>query len=411
MMDSMPADILARLRARPAARAVLELLAAHGGVHLVGGAVRDALLGLEPRELDFVVEGDARPVAAAVARTHGVTPTAHERFGTARVVTDELALDFATARHESYPHPGALPVVELGASLADDLRRRDFTVNAAAVATAGRALTTVPHTMADLDARRLRVLHPGSFQDDPTRLLRLCRYAARLDFEIHVDTRALAEAAVAGQALSTVSRERIGRELRRLIAEPDAKALVPFAELGMGAAALHPDFALDRGLATRVAALCPAGAEAGLAVLATCLRAVTTEELRALLVGLGFDAHSRDLVLGVHARADRLARDLPGLVDALPSRRAERLRGERPETVAVAAVVSAEPAVLQLARQALDGQASAELLIDGNDLVAAGLSGRRVGEGLQAAAAAMLDGRAVGRDEQLAAALAARDPA
>ena len=113
---------------------VLAAVAGEPGVHVVGGAVRDALLGRVPRELDLVVEGDAMPVAQRAAERVGGTLTVHERFGTATVRTDGFAFDLASARRERYPRPGALPEVELGATIADDLARRDFTVNAMAVA-------------------------------------------------------------------------------------------------------------------------------------------------------------------------------------------------------------------------------------------------------------------------------------
>src|SRR5918995_5416783 len=122
------------LRAAPGAELVLSAVAGEPGVHVVGGAIRDALLGKVPRELDLVVEGDAVPVAQRAAERVGGSLTIHERFGTATVRTGEFAFDLASARRERYPRPGALPEVELGATIDDDLARRDFTVNAMAVA-------------------------------------------------------------------------------------------------------------------------------------------------------------------------------------------------------------------------------------------------------------------------------------
>ena len=113
-------------------------------MHVVGGAVRDALLGRVPRELDLVVEGDAVAVARRAAERVGGTLTVHERFGTATVRTGEFAFDLATARRERYPRPGALPEVELGATIAEDLARRDFSVNAMAVSLQRRR----PHRLA-----------------------------------------------------------------------------------------------------------------------------------------------------------------------------------------------------------------------------------------------------------------------
>ena len=134
-------------------------------------------------------------------------------------------IDVAIARAETYAEPGALPEVE-PADLGRDLARRDFTVNAIALDLADGALAEFPGARDDLRAGRLRVLHDRSFLDDPTRLWRLARYAARLGFEIEPRTRELAEAAVSGGALGTVSGTRIGNELRLALAEGAARASV-----------------------------------------------------------------------------------------------------------------------------------------------------------------------------------------
>src|SRR5690606_2280907 len=116
--------------------------------------------------------------------------------GTATVIAPGAVFDLASARRERYERPGALPTVELGASLYEDLARRDFTINAMALHLADGELIAWPGAEEDLRARRLRVLHDRSFTDDPTRLLRLARYAARLEFEPEPHTDALAAAAV-----------------------------------------------------------------------------------------------------------------------------------------------------------------------------------------------------------------------
>src|SRR5690349_11019813 len=221
-------DLLDRLRGVPGAAPVLDALADLTGVWVVGGAVRDALLGREPRDLDLVVEGDA----AAVAQRLGEDAVVHERFGTA---TAAGAVNVAGARRERYGRPGALPDVELGAPIREDLARRDFTVNAIAVRLADGAVEAHPGAFEDLEARRLRVLHERSFLDDPTRLLRLVRYAARLRFTPEPETAALARAAIADGALATVSGPRIGAELRLALREPLPAVLEALARDGLGA--------------------------------------------------------------------------------------------------------------------------------------------------------------------------------
>lgn len=202
-----------------------------GSVALVGGAVRDTVLGVDPRELDVVVDSGVERLAAALAARLDAEVTLHERFGTALIRGAGVSVDLATARAESYSSPGALPDVQPGTS-EQDLARRDFTVNAIAVALdRGRrgVVRAAAGALDDLAERRLRVLHDASFLDDPTRILRLARYAARLGFEVDRHTAVLASDAIAGGALKTVSGERLGAELRLVFAESDPVG--PLAEL------------------------------------------------------------------------------------------------------------------------------------------------------------------------------------
>ena len=182
---------------------------------MVGGAVRDLLLGLGRADLDIVVEGDA----AALAARLGAEPREHERFATAKVEFDGHEVDIASARSESYPHPGSLPVVSPAAAIEADLGRRDFSVNAMAIPLAGEPRLIDPHGgRADLEAGLLRVLHRESFADDPTRAIRAARYAARLDLELEPETEALLRAT----DLDTVSADRRRAELLRLAGEATA---------------------------------------------------------------------------------------------------------------------------------------------------------------------------------------------
>ncbi len=400
-MPKFPPDPLDRVRALPAAQPLLAHLRDDTGVHLVGGAVRDLLLGGAPLDLDLVVEGDARAVAASL----GGELKAYDRFGTATVVLDGHSYDIARARRETYAHPGALPDVE-PAPLAEDLVRRDFTVNAIALALAGAdagGLTAAPAALEDLGARRLRVLHDRSFIDDPTRLLRLARYASRLGFEVEPHTRELADAAVAGGALGTVSGPRLGSELRLLARERDpVTALLELADLGLDSA-IHPGFRMsDEALARRALALLPEGAPGDRLALAVSSLGVPAAELGSLLESLAFEAEDRDAILLAATRADDVARALHAA--SAPSEIAEAVAGAPPELVALAGALG--PATE--AREWLDTLRHVRLEIDGGDLLAAGVAeGPAIGRGLRAALAAKLDGQASGRGEELAAALKA----
>jgi len=371
--------------------AAIAVLADEEAVFVVGGAVRDALLGVTPRELDFVVEGDAVAVARRAAARLGGRVVVHDRFGTATVEAGDVAFDLAGARRERYERPGALPVVELGATLMDDLARRDFTVNAMALHLADDRIVAWPGADEDLRAGVLRVLHPRSFLDDPTRLLRLVRYGARLGFSPSPDTDALADEAV--PSIGTVTGSRVGAELRLLLREPQPAALLGLEARGLGGAVLGSAFAVDPELVRAALALCPPDARADLVALAACCRGDQGGELAAALDRLEFEAPARDAVVE--------AAGVAPLEDAPDAELWRRLRRARPEAVVVAgAVGEAEPA-----RRWLSDLRWRRLAITGHDIVAAGLEGPAVGAALDRAMEAMLEGRAPDRESQLAAAL------
>jgi tRNA nucleotidyltransferase (CCA-adding enzyme) len=405
-MSAVDDELLTRLRAQPRAARLLDALAGVEGAHLVGGAVRDVLLGGEAVDLDVVVEGDAAAAAHTAADRLGGRVREHERFGTATVEADDLAFDVARARRERYPAPGVLPEVE-PASLEEDLVRRDFTVNALAVALgppAPGALRAAPQSREDLEARRLRVFHDASFRDDPTRLLRLVRYATRLRFAIEPRTEELARAAVAAGAPATVSGGRIGDELRLVLREPEPNTALRLAgELGLDRA-LHPAFAPDPEAAERARALLPPDGREDLVILAAACRAFEREALSAWLDELEFPAGERDVVLAAALGAASLGSRLTAA--GRPSEIANGAGGQSPEAVALAAAVV--PEAVDPARRWLDELRHLTLEIDGEDVLAAGVpEGPEIGRALDGALARKLDGEVVGRDAELAAALAA----
>ena len=377
---------------------VLDALADVPGVWIVGGAVRDALIGRRPRDLDLVVEGDAG-VAEAAARRLGADTVVHDRFGTA-TVTAAGDVNIAAARRERYEHPGALPDVELGVPLAEDLARRDFSVNAIAVRLVDGALEAVPGALEDLAGRRLRALHERSFLDDPTRLLRLVRYGARLRFPIEEETREWAFAAVAGGALGSVSGSRLGAELRLLLKEPQPTAVCGLEGLMIGPQ-LVPGFRVDPDLVERAARLTPVDARADLVALAACCLDAPATELAQRLDQLEFTAREREIVVAAVTRARSLAPVMGGL--ERPSALWALLRREAPETVALAGGLGAPDA----ARRWLDDLRGTRLAIDGDDLVAAGLSGPAVGRALMLPWGRRWMGRRLDRAAQLAVALGA----
>jgi tRNA nucleotidyltransferase (CCA-adding enzyme) len=404
-MEVRPAEaLLADVRELPAAAVLFDRLDDRRGVYLVGGAVRDLLLGGEPPDLDLVVEADAHAAAARL----GGRVMSHDRFGTSTVRLGGHTYDFARARTESYARPGALPDVA-PAGLEADLERRDFTVNALAIALGDPhpgELSAVSGALADLDAGLLRVLHDRSFIDDPTRLLRMSRYRARLGFSVEPHTRALAERATVGGALDTVSGARIGSELRLLSREPRAlDAFAAMRELGMDRA-LHPQLGIeDPELAKRALELARGEARVDRLLLALALRGVPADAARTLLDDWAFEAADRDAIVRTARGADGVARALGNA--RRPSEIANVAAGNDPELVALAgALGAAEPA-----REWLERLRHVRLDISGEDRKAAGIpEGRAIGVGLRDALRAKLDGRTSGRQDELSAALrAARD--
>ncbi|MEP6802236.1 MAG: hypothetical protein ABJC07_09885 [Acidobacteriota bacterium] len=395
------------MRGRPAAplsRSLLAVLrpvreAARGErIAVVGGAVRDRLLELRaaPRDVDVVVQGDAVALARRAAKAGSLDVHVHERFETANLAAPGgWSIDLARARKEIYRRPGALPEVA-PATLEEDLSRRDFSINAIAVELDGGGGAGRRHDpfggAGDLERRLLRVLHARSFEDDPTRILRAVRYAARLDLRFEKWTRGWLGAAVAGGALETISGDRLRRELERTLSEtrfPEAVRL--FDVLGV-ADALHPGW---RATPAVLAALSRAER-------LSRARPRETTWLLPLLVWAGELPEStcgdlaRRLAVASPARRalERWASTRDGIAPSTPLSADERF--------AVAALL---PATREGRRRKGRLLAPVALSIRGADLLRAGISpGPRVGRALAETRAALGNGR-IAPAEELAFAL------
>jgi tRNA nucleotidyltransferase (CCA-adding enzyme) len=367
-----------------------------GEVSVVGGAVRDALLGRPAgSELDLVVEGDALALARRLGRELGGRVIAHPRFGTAAV---ELPhgdhLDVVTARRERYSRPGALPEVAPG-SLVDDLARRDFTINAVAQRLSGPGAGELvdPHGgVADAEAGIVRALRPDAFEEDPSRLVRAARYAARLGFLLDGET--AAGAREAAPSLDPGSA-RVADELARLAEEPTApSALALLGSLGVpwlsrpGGGSLRERFtALDEALARPGAPDLPAWP----------LRlgeALDPETLARTAI----PGWARALGAEGRAGADLAERLGPGVARS----EVDRLLRAAPPATAVGALSRGAEAVAAW----WDHWRDREPAVRGADLVRAGVPpGPAIGRALAEVRAALLDGLVGGPDEQLDLAL------
>jgi tRNA nucleotidyltransferase (CCA-adding enzyme) len=382
-------SIAEELRAEPRFAEVLEAITEADDpaepVYVVGGAVRDALLGHPSYDLDLVVEGDVPAFAERLAGRLGGRVQTHPAFGTAEILYEGGEIDVATARAETYPEPAALPQVR-PATLDDDLARRDFTINAIAASLRredfGR-LVDPHHGRADLAARTIRVLHGKSFVDDPTRIFRAIRYENRLGFRMDPETERLAREGMAG--VSRLSNERVREELVALLSEESIPhTLARLAEL--------------------------AGTNADVALV---------ERLDALRLELDPGAPLWRL------RLTAIVRDHPSLVDRLALRRedqravedavalAPQLEGATdPVEIARIAGRSPEAALLALAerdsaelRDWFTRLRNIRLDISGADLAELGLpESPRVGEVLEELRRRKLRGELDGRESELAAA-------
>jgi tRNA nucleotidyltransferase (CCA-adding enzyme) len=415
-------EVLGSLHDQPGGPQLLELADGRDDVELVGGAVRDLLLGGTPRELDVVVGDDAAAFAGELAgRLNALTgqnsrelfqSSSHERFRTALVWWEGSRIDVATRRSERYPEPGALPEVAEGTP-EQDLQRRDFTVNAIALSLGGAQrgeLRAVPGALEDLSAGRLRVLHD-----------------ARLSFAIDAHTADLAAAAVSSRALDAVSLARIGAELRLALSEPNLVAALTSIE-GLGLLkALPVQLRFDEQIARKALALL---SEAGGDIrpdllLLTLLLAPPRypleydlyEEKRNDIVwflsGLQLTAADRDVVLRALTEGDELAEGLAA-AEEVPSRIYDTAARASLEAVALVGATTAfqvadDGPVTLAARRWLTELRHVRLQIAGQDLLAAGIpEGPEVGRKLDAALARKLDGELTqGRQAELQAALEA----
>ena len=240
-------------------------------LYLVGGVVRDLFLGRANFDFDLVVEGDAISLAKRLARDSQVKLTVHSRFGTANLNYPGFNLDLATARSETYSKPGALPNVKPG-SLKDDLIRRDFSINAMALHLNPQRfgeLIDLYNGKDDLERRLIRILHPKSFVDDATRILRAIRYEQRLGFKLEAETEKLLRRHVA--MLDTISGDRIRHELELILKEDEPERALRRAEELEVLSQLHPSLKGNGWLSKIFTKARQADIRASLLILYQCL--------------------------------------------------------------------------------------------------------------------------------------------
>jgi tRNA nucleotidyltransferase (CCA-adding enzyme) len=404
------ADELARLEAlTPVFEAVAAASEPYEGVFLVGGTVRDILLGEPNFDVDIAVEGDAIALARSVADALDGRVRPHRKFGTAVVLYgDDQRIDVVTARTEFYDAPAALPSVE-HATIREDLFRRDFTINAMAVSLRGDdfgRLVDPFHGRRDLEAKTIRVLHNLSFIDDPTRIFRAIRYESRYGFRMDEHTQRLARGTIEMGLVGDLSSARLRDELVALLEEGDAGAsILRLAELGAGRA-IHPHLAADDEaveLLERLKALnerYETGIPAWRLALATLARRLPPDEIYDWLRRLKVQRRDADRIAWAVTVGPRLV---------------ERLRTATPEPSEIVALAEPFAPDAPLFALALDDLEplheyfrrlrDVRLEVSGADLAKLGLGeSPQVGEILAELRRRKLNGQLDGRDSELAAA-------
>jgi tRNA nucleotidyltransferase (CCA-adding enzyme) len=403
---SIAAELRRVERLRPVVDAVGSLGDRAEGVYLVGGTVRDVLLGEEGFDVDIAVEGDAIAFARALGDVLGGRVTPHHKFGTAIVsYGGGERVDVVTTRTEFYDAPGALPTVER-AGLREDLFRRDFTINAMAAslkpADFGRLVDPFGGR-ADLEGSTVRVLHNLSFIEDPTRIFRGIRYEARYGFHLDDHSTRLARGCIEMGLVGDLSSARLRDELVLLLEDPGATAGIRrLGELGVDHA-IHPHLRGDEEAARLFTRALELRRELevdvpvwrlGIAVLA---RELSSDEAYDWLERLRVRRRDIDRIVGAVAVAPRMV---------------ERLRSEPLEPAQVVSLADAfapDAPLLALARQEhpalreyFGRLRKVELEIDGNDLVALGVAeSPRIGAVLAELRRRKLNGELDGRDTEL----------
>jgi tRNA nucleotidyltransferase (CCA-adding enzyme) len=431
--------VLERTRRLPGGPELLDVAAAGPyEAELVGGAVRDILMGTAPRELDVVVAGDAQAFAAELARRLGEQPgegaagqpdagaaqvdaSYHDRFGTTLVRWSEGQIDIATRRVETYGRPGALPEVREGTP-EEDLERRDFTVNAIAVVLAGQEagrLRAVDHALDDLREGCLRVLHDQSFSDDPTRLLRLARYSARLGFQAEPHTARLAEQAVASGALQTVSGTRLGAEVRLALGEADPLGALAQMDRMSILRAWRPGVCFDEHLVGTALEIMPPDGDRRLLIVASMLlelmahmdREETEPAIWDFLCDLELPSGQAQRAFSAGIAASCAGRDLQG--SETTEELLELVDGAAVEGLALAGAIGdmrwgPHSYTRRVVEDWLTKHRHIQLQITGDDLIAAGLpEGPEIGRRLDKVFAMRMTGLLEeGREAELCAALA-----
>lgn len=367
-------------------------------IYLVGGAVRDLLLGLPVQDIDLVVVGDAAALLSTLAASLGGRITARSQFGTAKLRALEQNLDIVRARRETYRRPGALPSVHPGI-IQDDLARRDFTINAMALRVEPPPPLVLDPTRGLQDLRQglIRILHPASFQDDATRILRAIRYEQRLGFHLERETEALLRRDLG--FMNTIGGDRLRRELNLLFQEERAGlTILRASELG-ALSALYPPMPDAQEMKKRLDRLSsgngPPESMHLLAMLAYSWEPVQREGfIQRLRLPGAWARVVRDVGAARHAADSLAAEESPAAV-------ALKLRDLSPEAVQAAAALAPQEGSRRNLQRYLRQWRTVRPLLSGRDLARMGIpKGPQMGQLLETLLHARLEGLVQTREDE-----------
>jgi tRNA nucleotidyltransferase (CCA-adding enzyme) len=394
---------------QPVFEAVSSVAEDFDGVYLVGGTVRDILLGERGFDVDIAVEGDAVAFARRLAGEISGRVRPHDKFGTAVVLYgDGERVDVVTARTEFYDAPAALPTVE-HATIREDLFRRDFTINAMAVSLKGEDFGRLVDPFGgrrDLEARTVRVLHNLSFIDDPTRIFRALRYENRYGFRMDEHTLRLARGCIEMGLVGDLSSARLRDELVALFEEGEiGHAILRLGELGADTA-IHPHLAADEEAARLFARARELGDTYRLGVpawrigFAVLARRMSPDEVYAWLGRLKVRRRDMEQIAAAITVAPRLVEHLRGR-EVSPAEVVALAEPYAPDAPLLALALADVPALDRYFTELRD----VRLDVTGADLARLGLGeSPRVGEILAELRRRKLNGELDGRESELAAA-------
>ncbi len=382
--------------------------------HVVGGFVRDMLLGRPNLDIDVVIEGDGLEFAQSVASAMGARVRIHRRFGTAVLVLSKtLHVDITSARTEYYTRPGALPTVERS-SLRQDLFRRDFSVNAMAACMNPDCFGIIADPFGglhDLERGVIRTLHSLSFVEDPTRVLRAARFERRYGFTIDPSTEALLRQAVDMQMLDEVSGARIREEILDIIDEESVAPIMRRLHALGALELLLPDGSsakqvLDELALTEIAFLAladsfPTPPRRRIALLVPFAASVTRPVAEHWAHWLRFGReYGTPILLAAEKRQALLSRlrDRRGMRDS----RLYTLLSDLPAETLIYIWAVSDTTGRERVERYVNVLSQIQTAVSGDDLVELGLTpGPRFSGILGQALSDRLDGRAVGRQAEL----------